>query len=132
MGDSDTMHLYLIKKEESMAISNEDDLGDALNNNEDTIEIEGDLARKVFKIKATGNVAWIIAIAAIGVAVALAIPSGGTSGLIGAGAITVLGLPVATSAVAIAVAAGGVGALNKLRGYKVIEHSDNKLILKRS
>jgi hypothetical protein len=115
-----------------MVINNEDDLGDALNNNDDTIEIEGDLAKKVFKIKATGKAAWAIAIAAIGVAVALALPSGGTSGIIGAGAITVLGLPAATSAVAIAVAAGGIGALNKLRRYKVIERNDNLLILKRS
>ena len=111
-----------------MVINNEDDLGDALNKNDDTIEIEGDLAKKVFKIKATGKAAWIIAIAAIGVAVGLAVPTGGTNGIIGAGAITVLGLPAATSAVA----AGGIGALNKLRRYKVIERNDNLLILKRS
>ena len=40
-----------------MAIINEKDLSEALKNDKDTIEIGGDLADKVIRIKATGLVA---------------------------------------------------------------------------
>lgn len=106
-----------------------------LKGNQDTIEIEGDLRNKVLKIKATGTVAWTVAIGAIGIAVALLLTTGGTaapvSGVVGIGAISVLGVSTATSAVAIAVAAGGIGALNSLRRYKVLSRSGDKLILSR-
>lgn len=119
-----------------MAIDNEKDLGKALKEKQETIEIEGNLKDKVLKIKATGKVAWAIAIGAIAIAVALIISSGGTaapvSGLVGIGAVSVLGTPAALSAVSIAAAAGGVGALNSLRNYKVTSNSGNKLILKRT
>lgn len=118
-----------------MAISSEEDLGEALKNERDTIEIEGDLKRKVLKIKATGKIAWAIAFAAIGIAVTILIASGGTgapaSGLIGGGAAAILGLPTAISAVSIAVAAGGVGALNSLRSYEIVEKSAGKVVLRR-
>lgn len=118
-----------------MAINNEKDLGEALNGRQDTIEIEGDLVKKVLKIKATGNVAWVVALGAIGVAVTLVLISGGTaapaSGVVGLGAVSVLGLPAAISAVSIALAAGGVGALTALRKYKIVAQKDGKLILKR-
>lgn len=119
-----------------MAIRSEDDLGRAINGNSDSIEIEGDLVKKVLKIKATGKVAWAVAIGGIGIAVAVLISTGGAgapaSGIIGGGAVAVLGLPTAISAVSIAVAAGGVGALNKLRKYKIIEKSNDRVVLKRS
>ena len=118
-----------------MVITNEEELGETLKEEPDTIEIEGDLKNKVLRIKATGKVSWAIAIAAIGIAVTILISTGGTgapvSGLVGAGAVSVLGLPAAVSAVSIAVAAGGVGALNTLRKYEIIENSGNKLILSR-
>lgn len=118
-----------------MRIRTEEELADAINNGEDTIEIEGNLKDKTLRIKATGKVAWAVAIGAIGIAVTIIIASGGTgapvSGIIGVGAISILGLPTAMSAVAIAVAAGGIGALNKLRSYKVIENTENLLILKK-
>ncbi|RZZ89711.1 hypothetical protein [Pseudoxanthomonas winnipegensis] len=118
-----------------MAIKNEKELGEALKNEQDTIEIEGDLSRKVMKIKATGKVAWAVAIGAIGIAVILALGSGGTtapfSGAVGIGAVSVLGLPAALSAVAIAVAARGVGALNSLRRYKIVRQEGSKLVLSR-
>ncbi len=119
-----------------MAIDNEDDLGRAINGNCDSIEIEGDLVKKVLKIKATGKVAWAVAIGGIGIAVAVFVSTGGTgapaSWIIGGGAVAVLGLPTAISAVSIALAAGGVGSLNKLRRYKVVEKSDSRVVLKRS
>jgi hypothetical protein len=119
-----------------MTVRTEEELADAIKNDEETIEIEGDLKNKTLKIKATGKVAWIVAIGAISVAVAATLATGGAaapaSGIIGVGAVSVLGLPAATTAVMIAIAAGGVGVLNKLRSYKIIENTDEKLVLRRS
>lgn len=118
-----------------MTIRTEKELGEALKNEQDTIEIEGDLKNQVVKIKATGKVAWVIAIGAIGIAVILALGSGGVgtsaSGFISASAVPILGLPATISALAIAIAAGGVGALNSLRKYKVVLNTEDKLILSR-
>lgn len=41
----------------------------------------------------------------------------------------VLGMSTTISAIGIAIAGGGVGALNKLRGYRVEKVSDEKVIL---
>lgn len=116
-------------------IKNEEELAKALKNNEETIEIEGDLATKVIKIKATGSVAWAVAVGAIAVAVTVVVMSGGTgapaSGVIGVAAVSVLGLPAATTAVMIAIAAGGVGVLSSLRDYKIESSNEAHVILKR-
>ena len=63
-------------------VTTEKELADAIKDNEDTITIEGDLAKKTLRIKATGKVAWVIAFEAIGVAVysvMLTIGTGGAS-----------------------------------------------------
>ena len=120
----------------SISVSNEQELGKAIKNDEIEIEVSSDkLGKQVLKIKATGVVAWAVAIGAIGVAVTailVAPATGGTSvpvaGLIAAPAVGVLGISAAYSAIAIAVAAGGVGALNKLRNYQV-EKRDGKVVL---
>ena len=117
-------------------VSNEKELGEALKSNADEIIIEGDVEKKVIKIRATGKAAWAIAIGALAIAIGVAVGTGGTgapaSALIGTGAVGVLGVTGAASATAIAAAAGGVGALNKLRSYKQINHSDGRLVLKRT
>ena len=128
-----------IQEGESMSstVTTPEGLGRSVNENQDTIIIEGDLKGKVIRIKATGKVAWAVAIGAIAVSVAavLATPAtGGTSN-----AAHLVTVPVAagtlgtaaTTAVAIAVAAGGVGALNKLRKYQIVEQSADRLVLKR-
>ena len=113
----------------------EKELGEALKREEDTITIEGDLVKKVIKIHGTGKPAWGLAIGAIGVAVVSVVATVATAGTstpaTGGAAATVLGVPTAVSAVSIAVAAGGVGALNKLRDYNLTKINDNKVILKR-
>ena len=118
-----------------MAITTEKELGNALKNNQDTIEIEGDLTNKVIKIKATGAVAWAVAIGAIGIGVVITLGSAGTAapvaGFVGIGAASILGASATASAVAIAVAAGGIGSLNSLRKYKVVRSQDGKLTLSR-
>ena len=123
-------------------VKTEKELADAINRGEDTIEIEGDLAKKTVKIRATGKVAWAIAFAAIGIAACAAVTTavtGGTSapvtgtvvGLTGGAAVGILGGAATYSAIAIAIAAGGVGVLTKLRGYKEISRTESKLVIKR-
>ncbi|EHK9018668.1 hypothetical protein K0W38_004425 [Vibrio vulnificus] len=119
-------------------VTTEKELGEALKNEESTIEITGDLAKKTIKLRATGNVAWAIAIGAIAIAaygIIAAVPSGGSgalvSGIAAPAAVGVLGGAVTYSAIAIAVAAGGVGALTALRGYKEVSRTENSITLKR-
>lgn len=120
-------------------VRTEAELGEALKNNEESIEIEGDLAKKTFKIRATGKVAWAVCIGAIGVAIYSVVATVGTSspvtattaGFTAATATTILGGAVTYSAIAIGVAAGGVGALNKLRKYKQVSYENERLILRR-
>ena len=121
-----------------MAIYTEKELAQALKEEEDVLEIEGDLKKKVLKIKATGKIAWGIAIAAIATAVAatiVAIPTGGTSEvvsfMVAPAAVGILGVDVTMAAIYIAVAAGGVGVLNSLRKYEIMGEFGDTLMLKR-
>ncbi|MCI4451865.1 hypothetical protein [Klebsiella variicola] len=118
------------------------ELGKAIKEDRDTITIEGSLAKTTVKIHATGKVAWAIAFAAIGIAVVAAmatLATGGTSApttgttaaLSAGGAAAILGSSATSAAIYIAIAAGGVGALTKLRRYKVVEKSDSRLVLKK-
>lgn len=118
-----------------MKVKNEKGLGKALKDKENCIELEFDLFKRVFKLKAVGDKAWIVAISFIAIAAAtiiIIVISGGaaapvaipvtTAGLIpasialGGGS---AGISLATSAVAIAVSGGGVSSLNRLRKYKL-------------
>lgn len=122
----------------SVHVNDSKGLGNALKNDVDEIIIEGDFKEKVIRIKATGKLAWAVAIGAIGVAVVatLAAPAtGGTSvladALVAPAAVSVLGGPATLAAVSIAVTAGGVGALNKLRKYNIVEKDNNRIILRK-
>lgn len=132
-------------------INTEAELGDALKNKAEYIELEGDLANKVFKIRATGRVAWAIAFGAIGVAFYTALRAfnhqdnmaklamssadhGVKLGFVAApavAAVSVLGLSATYSAIMIAVAAGTVGALTSLRGYEQVSYEKDRLVLVR-
>lgn len=136
-----------------MFITTEKELGNAIHNNVDEIVIEGDLTKKVIRIKATGKVAWGVCIGSLSVAIvatiAAMIPDPAepaeiaTAGIaMGFSAVT-LGT-AATSAVSIgiagAIAAGATGAavgtaaigiLNKLRKYKIAEKTKDKVVLKK-
>ena len=125
-----------------MKISTNKELGKALKNKEESILIEGDLANKVIRIKATGKLAWGISLAAISTAVAAIFLKGSTAGLTApitsaailssaSTAIAVLGPPAAKSAIVIAVAGGGVGVLHTLRKYEIIEQGAKLLKLKK-
>ena len=133
-----------------MAITTAKELGQSIKEEKDTIEIEGDLVRRVIKIKATGKVAWGVCIGALGVAITLVltqpattaidISTLGTSALVksfvatssGVVAVSTLGSVSAVStAIGIGVAGGGVAALNKLRDYRLEKKGNNKIILYR-
>lgn len=119
------------------AVTTEKELADALKKEEDTIVIEGKVGKTVITIKATGKLAWFVAIGAIGVAVVAVLASpatGGASAIMGvsvAPAVGILGGAATLSAIGIAVAAGGVGVLNKLRDYEIVEKSDSRVVLRR-
>ncbi len=130
----------------TIQVNNEKDFSNALKSGEESIEIVGDLAKKTIRIRATGKVAWGIAIGAIGIAAysIISIPvtapaTGGTTVIAGVtanlvaapAAIVILGGPATYTAIAIAVASGGVGALTSLRKYKEVSRTSNSLILKR-
>ena len=136
-----------------MKVNNEKELGKALHEEKDSIEIEGDLAKKVIRIKATGKVAWGVLIGSLAVAIPLVIVtvgSGGTAtpatapaimGLMGP-SIATLGVGTTYSAVSIAagaaIAAGGasaipaaVAALSKLRKYKMTKNTNGITLSRR-
>ena len=121
-----------------MTIKTEKELAAAIKNGDDYIEIEGDLKKKVLRIKASGKVVWSIALAAISIAVGSVIAGPTTGGMslpisfiAAPAAVGILGVSVTTTAIGIAIAAGGIGVLNKLRNYKVVEKNEKRLILKK-
>lgn len=120
-----------------LIVTNASQLGKALKANADTIVIEGDFEKRIVRIKATGRVAWAIAIVGIAAAVAIILATGGpgiafSPFLAGPAAVSTLGGPAALAAIGIAIAGGGVGALNKLRKYEVAERNNGRLVLKRN
>ena len=136
-----------------MTVSTEKELGNAIHDNVDTIEIEGDLAKKVVKIKATGKVAWAVCIGSLTVAiiatVAAMIPDPaepveiGVAGIsYGLSAITLgaattsavsIGIAgaIATGATGTDIGSAAIGILNKLRKYTVTKKSEGKVVLKK-
>ena len=125
-----------------MTVKNEKELSDAIKKAQDTIEIEGDLGKKVLRIKATGKIAWAVAAGAIGVAVVAIlypVPEPTTQvasksfALAASGsAAAILGAGTTATAVSIAIAAGGVGILNKLRTYEIVSTANNRVVLRRA
>ena len=109
-------------------VTNPQELGKVVKKEPDEIIVEGDLANNVYKIKATGKVAWVIAFGAVAVAViaVLTLPAGaaGPAGLIADGVIAgvaattaaasigVLGISATIAAIGIGVGARNANALN--------------------
>ena len=122
------------------------DLAYAIKNKEESIIIEGDMKNKVIRIKATGTVAWGVCAVSLGAAIVFYIttpaaivtttPVGGgmsfVSGMVATtAAATTLGSST-VAAVAIGVAAGGIGTLNTLRDrYKIVEKGKYHIKLQR-
>ncbi|KQQ60101.1 hypothetical protein ASF84_05160 [Pseudomonas sp. Leaf127] len=119
----------------------EEELAAALDEGADFIEVEGDLAKKTFRIRAAGTVAWALAIGCIAAAVAAAIVAtkmndtkvSVVSGLAAAGLsvapAAAIGPAAVAAAIGIAVSAGGVSVLNRLREYDQHSFEDGVLVL---
>lgn len=114
------------------------ELGKAIKNGANYIEIYGDLKNQTVHIMVTGKAAWGVCIGALGAAIVFYLetpaatvattPAGGAATSVAA---TVLGA-AATTAVTIGVAAGGVGALNTLRNkYTIIEKNEEYIVLRK-
>ncbi|EDO8526933.1 hypothetical protein GTH14_04250 [Campylobacter jejuni] len=130
-----------------MQVKKEEELAKAINDNKNYMEIEGDLANNIFKIKATGNVTWVIALGSIGLAAVaiiyhsknnssshgskLSFAAGGIGVATAGVAVSILGLATTISAIKIATAGNGKEILEKLRDYRMEKISDTKLILKK-
>jgi len=130
----------------STYVKNEKELNKAIQSNADTIYIEGDLGNKVMKIKATGNVAWVVAFGAITVAVIAILsipttagssaPAAGISGIVAAPiAVATLGVGTVTSIISMCVATGSIATakllFKNLRGnYDIVKQGDI-VVLKR-
>jgi cellulase/cellobiase CelA1 len=124
-------------------IETEKELADALNKKQESFEIEGALKDNVLKIKNTGMATWMVALSAISFASSAALTTTKVGKIVtpltlpiatftAIGAIPILGIPATTSAIAIAVASGGIGVLHRLRKYKIIQNDKDKLVLQRS
>lgn len=129
-----------------MTTNNAAELGRAIERNENSITVDGDLAKKTFKIKAVGQVAWVIAGGTIAVAIVAilampAAPAAGPYGLIaesvalgagGAAAASVLGVSATVAAISMGVGAKSKNVVKKLRdNYNIQKISDSKVILTR-
>lgn len=121
-----------------MAITDEKELGKALQDGIDSIEIEGNLKDKVLRIKASGKVAWVIALGAIAIAVIVALSN--TLANIGEANKVLMESPDSTPhlwlggvwiLVGIAVVAITLAMLNKFRGYKLEKVSNTRIILRK-
>lgn len=121
-----------------MAITDEKELGKALQDGIDSIEIEGNLKDKVLRIKASGKVAWVIALGAIAIAVIVALSN--TLANIGEANKVLMESPDSAPhlwlggvwiLVGIAVVAIIVAMLNKFRGYKLEKVSNTRIILRK-
>ncbi|MGI0439916.1 hypothetical protein ACRE1S_05235 [Helicobacter himalayensis] len=123
------------------AVSDEAGLKEAIASNQSSIEIEGNLAQKVVRIKATGAVAWVIAVGAVVAIIALMVRtyfiSPATSGVF-------VAIPVDSSAqvdssvlialgilALVAVSAIVIAVFNKLRKYRVEKLSDSRVRLEK-
>ncbi|MDE5602898.1 MAG: hypothetical protein K2I71_03130 [Helicobacter sp.] len=117
-----------------MKVTTEKELAEALKNGEETIEIEGDLAKGVIHIKETGENEWYFAVGEINHAATSSIfPTFNLSNSsLPARAVGILGTATTATAISIAVAAGGVGILNRLRDYDMKKISDTHVSLTKS
>jgi hypothetical protein len=123
-----------------MKVSTEEELGKAIKDGENYIEVEHNLRDKVTKIKAVGNVAWPIAFGALVVlcasAYVIVAPPGanlvgppaalGSAGI----AIAILGLAATVAAVKIAYSGSGTSTLTTLREYKMKKDKDTLILYK--
>lgn len=125
-----------------MTMTTNEEFVKALNDKAEYIILEGDKANDVYRIVVAGKIAWVLAIGAIVIGVALVFTTAGSGGaaapatipamnLIAPAAVATLGWSATSTAIAICFAAGGVAAgkaiLNSVRNnYKIAEKVEDK------
>ena len=124
-------------------VRTKEELGEALKRGDETIEIEGNLKNQTLKIKANGNVAWgavFLGVSAIVAGTIVTLASGGTGAPAGAAAAltggtvaSIGGISAAgiSTLVGVALSGGGMGALKKLRSYKIVKKEKDYIVLKK-
>ena len=119
-----------------MFVDNEEALGAALNDDEEEIELKGDLARRIKRICQMEQVVWSLCLLCLAVVVATLLMSpvsGGTSLALslvaGTPAATAMGVSTAATAVLTAAAGGGIHVLKNLRKRTIKEMGEDHIIL---
>lgn len=123
-----------------MTVDNTKDLGSAIERGEEEIIIEGDLGKKIIRIKATGKVAFIIAIGAVACALVVAVsapatgPGAPAMGVIAttsaSAAVGVWGLATTVAAISLCIGTGSTIVLKKLyKEYKITKKTSKSIML---
>ena len=119
-------------------VKDEKELAQAIKNNVDYIEVEGGIKDFFIKVKGTGKIAWTLCIGCLAIAAAttayMVTKEDGDIKKTAVAAISatagILGPTTAATCVMMAVAAGGVDVLNKLREYRIEEQGDRMFLVK--
>ena len=119
-----------------MRVQNEQELGNAVKQEEACIELEGKLASQIKKLMKLNMALWVFSLTALSIAVLATIQAPATAGVSGiisivAGTSTasILGMDTVIAAVSIDVAGGGIRILQKLRKYHLTYRENGKIIL---
>lgn len=119
-----------------LVVKNAVELGKALKEDAEEIEIEGELAQQVLTIKHTSEIPWAMTLGAVTVPITTLSLMGPyrkmTAGLhsyTAPTAIGIIGAKATAVAIEVGVAAGSVHALNKLRTYKIESQDDEQLTI---
>lgn len=119
-----------------MHVQNEQELGNAVKQEESYIELEGKLASHVKKLMKLNMALWVFSLTALSVAVFALMQMPATTGMsgivsivAGTSAASILGIDTVVAAVSIAVAGGGISVLEKLRKYHLTYGENGKIIL---
>ena len=120
------------------------ELSEAIIEETDMIEVEGDLSNKIVRIKVTGKVAWGVCAAALTAAIGFAIAAGATAAVPPVGGAHLVGFTAAMGtsasilgsaavpALTIGICAGGIGALTALRNrYSIVKKAKGSIVLKK-
>lgn len=116
------------------------ELAQAIKSNEDYIEIEGDLKKGVVKVKGTGKIAWALCFSCIAIAAAATAyivmkndedaKTKAVAAISATAAVAILGPTTAATCVMMAVYAGNVDVISKLREYRIEEQGDRLFLVK--
>ena len=120
------------------------ELSEAIKEETDVIEVEGDLSNKIVRIKVTGKVAWAVCAVSLAAAISFAIAAGATAAVPPVGGAHLVGFTAAMGtsasilgsaavpALTIGICAGGIGALTALRNrYSIVKKAKGSVVLKR-